>query len=173
MLIIIYCLPKALDRECIKEVYELNDMNKKLLEFNENQKTTKTPEFRAGDVVKVFRKIIEGGKERIQAFEGMIIAVKGGQSSSATITVRKVSNGVGVELVLPIQSPIIDKIEVIKRAKVRRSKLYFVRERSAKSLKMKYKSLAEFAKPEEVKEVKAEVKEEKKEEAASEVVSEK
>lgn len=128
-------------------------MNKKLLDFNKNQKTSEMPVFRAGDVVKVFRKIIEGGKERIQVFEGMIIAVKGKQSSSTTITVRKVSNGVGVELVLPIQSPIIEKIEVVKRAKVRRSKLYFVRERSAKSLKMKYKALAEFAKADEAKEV--------------------
>lgn len=131
----------------------LKEMNKKLLDFNKNQKTSEMPVFRAGDVVKVFRKIIEGGKERIQVFEGMIIAVKGKQSSSTTITVRKVSNGVGVELVLPIQSPIIEKIEVVKRAKVRRSKLYFVRERSAKSLKMKYKALAEFAKADEAKEV--------------------
>lgn len=98
--------------------------------------------FRAGDVVKVFRKIIEGGKERIQLFEGMIIAVKGGQSSSPVITVRKVSNGYGVELILPVLSPIIDRIEVVKRAKVRRSKLYFVRERSVKSLKMKYQGVA-------------------------------
>jgi large subunit ribosomal protein L19 len=117
---------------------ETKDMNNKLLEFNNAQKKVEMPEFRAGDVVKVFRKIIEGGKERIQAFEGMIIAVKAKQSSSSTITVRKVSNGVGVELILPVQSPIIDRIELIKRAKVRRSKLYFVRERSAKSLKMKY-----------------------------------
>jgi large subunit ribosomal protein L19 len=99
--------------------------------------------------------------------------VNGKQSSSTTITVRKVSNGVGVELVLPIQSPIIEKIELVKRAKVRRAKLYFVRERSAKSLKMKYKSLAEFAKPEEVKEVKEEKVEEapKKEEAKEEAAA--
>jgi len=148
-------------------------MNKKLLDFNTTQKESKMPDFRAGDVVKVFRKIIEGGKERIQVFEGIIIAIKGKQSSSATITVRKVSNGVGVELVLPIQSPIIEKIELVKRAKVRQAKLYFVRDRSMKSLKMKYKSLAEFAKPDEVKEIKEEEvkkapkKEETKEEAAA------
>jgi large subunit ribosomal protein L19 len=130
---------------------ESKDMNNKLLEFNKSQKTVEMPEFRAGDVVKVFRKIIEGGKERIQAFEGMIIAVKAKQSSSSTITVRKVSNGIGVELILPVQSPIIDRIELIKRAKVRRSKLYFVRDRSAKSLKMKYSDLAKIAKVEEVK----------------------
>ena len=124
------------------------------------------PELRAGDVVKVFRKIIEGGKERIQLFEGMVISVKGKQSSSATITVRKVSNSVGVELVLPIQSPIIDRIEVVKRAKVRKSKLYFVRERSVKSLKMKYTNVEapKNVKPvveEKVEEVKEEVTEEK------------
>ena len=120
-------------------------MNKKLSDFNVSQKTSKMPVFRAGDVVKVFRKIVEGGKERIQIFEGMIIAVKGNQSSSAMITVRKVSNSVGVEIVVPIQSPNIEKIELVKRAKVRQGKLYFMRERSAKSLKMKYKDLAAFA----------------------------
>ena len=127
-------------------------MNNKLVEFNKDQKTSKMPAFRSGDVVKVFRKIIEGGKERIQVFEGMIIAVKGAQSSSAMITVRKVSNGFGVEIVVPVQSPNIDKIELLKRAKVRRSKLYFVRERSAKSLKMKYTDAATLAKKD-VKEV--------------------
>ena len=118
------------------------------MEFNKSQQAFDMPDFRSGDVVKVFRKIIEGGKERIQAFEGMIIAIRGKQSSSATITVRKVSNGIGVELVLPIQSPSIDRIELIKRAKVRRSKLYFVRERSAKSLKMKYSDVSKKAKSE-------------------------
>lgn len=121
-------------------------MNNKLLDFNVSQKTSEMPAFRAGDVVKVFRKIIEGGKERIQVFEGMVIAVKGKQSSSTMITVRKVSNGIGVEIVVPIQSPSIEKIDLVKRAKVRQSKLYFVRERSAKSLKMKYSALAAFVK---------------------------
>ena len=124
-------------------------MNNKLLDFNTAQKTSKMPVFRAGDVVKVFRKIMEGGKERIQVFEGIIIAIKGNQSSSAMITVRKVSNGVGVEIIVPIQSPTIEKIELVKRAKVRQGKLYFVRDRSAKSLKMKYKDLAAFAKVDE------------------------
>lgn len=117
-------------------------MNNKLMEFNKSQKTSEMPKFRAGDVVKVFRKIIEGGKERVQVFEGMIIAIKGAQSSSAMITVRKVSNGFGVEIVVPIQSPNIEKIELLKRAKVRSSKLYYVRDRSAKSLKMKFTDVA-------------------------------
>jgi len=123
-------------------------MNNKLMEFNKSQKTSEMPKFRAGDVVKVFRKIIEGGKERIQVFEGMIIAIKGAQSSSTMITVRKVSNGFGVEIVVPVQSPNIEKIELLKRAKVRSSKLYYVRDRSAKSLKMKFTDAAKLSESE-------------------------
>ncbi len=110
------------------------------------RKTKKMPDLKAGDIVKVHRKIKEGGKERIQIFEGIIIAIKGKQSSSPTITVRKVSNGVGVELVLPIYSPSIDKIEQVKRAKIRRSKLYYIRDKSSKALRLKYKDIADFAK---------------------------
>lgn len=120
-------------------------MQKKMVEFNMTQRTSQVPDFQTGDVVKVFRKIIEGGKERVQMFQGMIIATRGGQSSSQTITVRKVSNGVGVELVLPVHSPMIEKIELVKKAKTRRSKLYYIREKTAKSLKLKYKDIAEFA----------------------------
>jgi large subunit ribosomal protein L19 len=125
-------------------------MLKKMVEFNKTQRASKLPDVKTGDVVKVFRKIVEGGKERIQMFQGIIIAMKGKQSSSPTMTVRKVSNGVGVELVLPLHSPMIDKIEIVKRAKVRSSKLYYIREKTAKSLKLKYKDMAEFAKVEEV-----------------------
>ena len=124
-------------------------MLKKMIEFNKAQRASKVPEVKTGDVVKVFRKIVEGGKERIQMFQGIVIAVKGKQSSSPTMTVRKVSNGVGVELVLPLHSPMIDKIEVVKKAKVKSSKLYYIREKTAKSLKLKYKDMAEFAKVEE------------------------
>lgn len=120
-------------------------MQKKMVEFNMTQRTSDVPVLQTGDVVKVFRKIVEGGKERIQMFQGMIIATRGGQSSSQTITVRKVSNGVGVELVLPIHSPMIEKIELVKKAKTRRSKLYYIRDKTAKSLKLKYKDIAEFA----------------------------
>jgi large subunit ribosomal protein L19 len=154
-------------------------MNNKLLEFNTSQKTSKMPVFRAGDVVKVFRKIIEGGKERIQVFEGMIIAVNGNQSSSPMITVRKVSNGVGVEIVVPVQSPGIEKIELVKRAKVRQGKLYFIREKSAKAMKLKYKDLAAVARVDEEKVVVPEEKaaekvkaEETKAEEATEVKAE-
>jgi large subunit ribosomal protein L19 len=125
-------------------------MQKKVIEFNKEQRSKKFPDFQAGDVVKVSRKIKEGDKERIQIFEGLIIAVKGKQSSSPMITVRKVSNGVGVELILPVFSPAIDKIELVKRAKVRRAKLYYLRGLTAKKSRMKYKDVAEFIPEEEV-----------------------
>jgi len=119
-------------------------MQKKVIEFNKEQRAKQMPDFKAGDVVKVHRKIKEGEKERIQVFEGIIIAVKGGQSSSPTITVRKVSNGIGVELILPIFSSSIDKIELVKTAKVRRSKLYYLRGLTAKKSRMKYSGISQF-----------------------------
>jgi large subunit ribosomal protein L19 len=144
-------------------------MQKKVIEFNKEQGSKKFPDFQAGDVVKVSRKIKEGDKERIQIFEGLIIAVKGKQSSSPMITVRKVSSGIGVELILPIFSPSIDKIELVKRAKVRRAKLYYLRGLTAKKSRMKYKDVAEFIPEDEAvapAAVEAEaVKEEKTEEA--------
>ena len=83
-----------------------------MISFNLKQrKPLQIPELKAGDIVKIFRKIKEGNKERLQAFQGTVIAINGGQSSSKTITVRKVSFGVGVELVIPLSSPQIEKIE--------------------------------------------------------------
>jgi large subunit ribosomal protein L19 len=119
-------------------------MNNKILEFNKTQKTKVMPELQSGDVVKIFRKIKEGEKERVQIFEGIIIAIKGNQSSSPMITVRKVSDGVGVELILPVFSENIEKIEIVKRAKVRRGKLYYLRSLTTKRSRMKYKDLSEF-----------------------------
>lgn len=123
-------------------------MNKTVMEFNKNLRSGKKVDFESGDVVKIHLKIKEGEKERVQTFEGLIIAVKGGQSSSPTITVRKVSNGVGVEMILPVLSKNIQKIELIKKAKVRRAKLYYVRDLTAKQSRMKYKDLKEYAKAE-------------------------
>jgi large subunit ribosomal protein L19 len=118
-------------------------MQQKLISFNLKQrKPLDTPELQAGDVVKIFRKIKEGSKERLQSFQGTVIAIKGGQSSSKTITVRKVSFGVGVEIVFPLSSPQIEKIEFIKRTRARRAKLYFVREKSVKVLSKKLKEVA-------------------------------
>jgi large subunit ribosomal protein L19 len=119
-------------------------MQKKIIEFNLAQRTKKFPELQSGDVVKIYRKIKEGEKERIQIFEGLIIAIKGRQSSSPMITVRKVSEGVGVELVLPIFSESIEKIELVKRANVRRSKLYYLRGLTTKKSRMKYKDISAF-----------------------------
>lgn len=124
-------------------------MQKKIIEFNQAQRSKKFPDFQAGDVVKVYRKIKEGDKERTQVFQGIIISIKGKQSSSPMITVRKVSDSFGVELILPIFSPGIEKIELIKRAKIRRSKLFYLRGLTAKKSRMKYKELAEFIPDEE------------------------
>ncbi len=84
------------------------------------------PRFRAGDTVRIHVKVREGGKERIQIFQGVVIARRGG-GSRESFTVRKISGGVGVERVFPLHSPSVDMIEVIRRGKVRRSKLYYLR----------------------------------------------
>ena len=128
-------------------------MRTEVIEFNKTQRK-KMIDFRSGDVVKVYRKIKEGEKERIQIFEGMIIAIKGKQSSSPMITVRKVSNGVGVEIIVPIFSPGIKKIELVKRAKVRHSKLYYIREKAAKALRFKFTDKSEIIKENEEKTIK-------------------
>ena len=94
--------------------------------INEKQLNKDIPEFRVGDTVRVDVKIIEGKRERIQAFEGVVVARRGG-SVSETFTVRKVSSGVGVERTFPIHSPKIAKITVIRKGKVRRAKLTFLR----------------------------------------------
>src|ERR1041385_1677044 len=87
------------------------------------------PDFKPGYTVKVHQKIKEGGKERVQVFEGLVIARKGGTGVNATFTVRKIASGVGVERIYPIHSPNIVKLEVIKPTTVRQSKIYYVRSR--------------------------------------------
>lgn len=94
------------------------------------------PEFRAGDTVKVHVRVVEGGRERIQIFEGVVIA-RNGSGLKESFTVRKISFGVGVERVFPLHSPIIDKIEVVRRGDVRRAKLYYLRDRVGKSARIK------------------------------------
>ena len=96
--------------------------------INQKQINPNVPEFRVGDTVRVDVKIIEGKRERIQAFEGVVVARRGG-SVSETFTVRKVSSGVGVERTFPIHSPKLASITVVRRGKVRRSKLNFLRDR--------------------------------------------
>ncbi len=88
-----------------------------------------------GDTVRVHQKIQDKGKTRIQVFEGVVLARKHGTEPGATFTVRKVASGVGVEKIYPLYSPNIDKIEIVKRAKVRRAKLYFIREKVAREIK--------------------------------------
>ena len=100
------------------------------------QLKAEVPEFRVGDTVKVFAKIKEGNRERIQVFEGTVIKRQGG-SSRETFTVRKSSNGIGVEKTWPLHSPIVTKIEVIRKGKVRRAKLYYLRDRVGKKAKVK------------------------------------
>lgn len=94
------------------------------------------PDFRAGDTVKVHVRVVEGGRERVQLFEGVVIA-RDGDGLRATFTVRKVSFGVGVERVFPLHAPIVQKIEVVRRGDVRRAKLYYLRQRSGKSARIK------------------------------------
>lgn len=94
------------------------------------------PAFKAGDTVKVYVKIKEGNKERIQPFEGLVISRRGTGTSSA-FTVRKMSSQIGVERVFMVSSPLVTKVEVLKRGKVRRAKLYYMRNRSGKSARIK------------------------------------
>jgi len=99
-------------------------------------------DLKPGNTAKVWVKITEaGGKTRLQAFEGIIIAHKHGYEPGATFTVRKVSSGVGVERIFPLFSPIIDKIEITKKAKARRAKLYYIRDKAAKAIRKKMKSV--------------------------------
>ncbi len=91
-------------------------------------------DFRAGDTVKVWQKIQEKGKTRLQAFEGLVLARKHGTEAGATFTVRRIASGVGVEKIFPLYSPVVDKIEILKRSQVRRAKLYHIRDKAAKEV---------------------------------------
>src|SRR5574341_1107849 len=112
---------------------------------------TNIPDFRIGDDLKIYYKIIEGDKERIQPFEGTVIARKG-SGVSKSVTLRKISFGEGVERIFPIHSPRIEKIEIVRRGDVRKSKLYYLREKVGKKAKIKEKKvLAEAVEKEPVK----------------------
>ena len=97
---------------------------------------TDLPDFNIGDTVKVWVKVVEGNRERLQGFEGIVIARKNG-GIRETFTVRKISYGVGVERTFPMHSPKIDHIDIVRRGEVRRAKLYYLRERTGKSAKVK------------------------------------
>lgn len=115
---------------------------------NVNIEERRNQDIRPGDVVRVHQKIQEKGKTRIQIFEGMVLARKHGTEAGATITVRRVANGYGVEKIYPLYSPLIEKMEVVRRAKVRKAKLYYVREKAQKELSKRMK--AEMMRKEEV-----------------------
>ena len=104
-------------------------------EIENNQLKTDLPELNSGDSVKVNVKVSEGNRERIQTFEGVIISING-VGISKTITVRKLSFGVGVERIFPVHAPIVESIEIIRKGKVRRSKLYYLRSRRGKSARI-------------------------------------
>lgn len=89
-------------------------------------------DLRPGDTVRVYQKIQEKGKTRLQLFEGLVLAVKHGKEAGATFTVRRTASGVGMEKIFPLYSPMIDRIEIVKRTKVRRAKLYYIRDKAAK-----------------------------------------
>lgn len=99
-------------------------------------------DFKAGDTVRVWSKIVdEKGKSRLQAFEGIVLARKHGSEIGATFTVRKIASGVGVERIFPIYSPSIDKIEITKKSRARRSKLYYIRTKAVKDVRRKMRSV--------------------------------
>ena len=111
-------------------------MNDIIKNIEAEQLKENAPEFHVGDTVKVYGKIKEGNRERIQVFEGTVLKKQGG-SSRATFTVRKNSNGVGVEKTWPLHSPIVEKVEVVRRGKARRAKLNYLRQRTGKAAKVK------------------------------------
>jgi len=112
-------------------------------------------DMRAGDTVRVFVKIKEKDKVRLQAFEGLVLCRKHGAENGATFTVRKVVGGLGVERTFPLYSPVIDKIEIVRRSKARRSKLYYIREKVAREIrrKMRNERMASAVTPEEEEEI--------------------
>lgn len=111
-------------------------MQKLIADITKEQLRTEHPDFRAGDTVRLHVKIIEGTRERIQIFEGVVIKRRGG-GISETFTVRKISNGVGVERTFPLHTPKLAKIEVTRRGKVRRAKLYYLRSLRGKAARIK------------------------------------
>ncbi len=108
-----------------------------IIDIIENENIKKEiPNFEIGDTVKVFVKVVEAGKERLQAYEGIVIARKNG-SIRESFTVRRISYGIGVERTFPVHSPRIDRIEIVRKGKVRRAKLYYLRERTGKAARVK------------------------------------
>jgi large subunit ribosomal protein L19 len=104
--------------------------------FEEEGRKANIPAFQSGDTVRVHVRVVEGEKERIQVFEGVVIARKGG-SNRETFTVRKISYGMGVERIFPLHSPMIERIDVIRQGRVRRAKLYYLREKKGRAARIR------------------------------------
>jgi large subunit ribosomal protein L19 len=131
----------------------------------------KNLDMRTGDTVRVWQKIQEKGKTRLQAFEGIVLARKHGAEAGATFTVRRNTGGFGVEKIFPLYSPIIDRVEVVKRSKTRRSKLYYMRDKALKEIKKRFKMMAvKFSTEDHKEEVVEEIITEASEESQAEVV---
>ena len=111
----------------------------KIYDITKNELNTNLPGFKSGDTVSIGVRVVEGDTSRIQQFEGIVIAISSGSGTSKTFTVRKISNGVGVERIFPFHSPNLDNIKVLKKGKVRRAKLYYLRDRIGKAAKVKEK----------------------------------
>ena len=109
----------------------------KVLQATQNDLKTDLPQFQSGDTVSVGVKVIEGTRSRVQIFEGVVIAISAGGGINKTFTVRKISNGVGVERIFPFHSPNLETIKVVKRGKVRRAKLYYLRNLKGKASRIK------------------------------------
>ena len=104
-------------------------------------------DFRAGDTIRVFQKVKEGAKTRLQAFEGIVLSRNHGKEPGATFTVRKVVGGIGVERIFPLYSPDVDKVEVKSKSKFKRAKLFYIRDRAAREIRRKMKTIHREAKP--------------------------
>lgn len=131
-------------------------------------KSDHVPTMKIGDTVRVHVKIVEGERERVQAFEGILIA-RHGSLNTATFTVRKISHGVGVERIFPVHSPNIDKVEVIRHGRVRRAKLYYLRDKKGKEAKVREREYRREEKP--VRQAEASVEQEKPTESEESVAS--
>ncbi len=109
----------------------------KILQATQNDVKTDLPDFSSGDTVAVGVRVVEGNRTRVQTFQGVVIAISAGAGTSKSFTVRKISNGVGVERIFPCHSPNIEEIKILKKGKVRRAKLYYLRELKGKAARIK------------------------------------
>ncbi len=128
-----------------------------LIQFSKNQLRTDLPQLKPGMKVRVYEKIHEAGKERLSPFEGIILKIAHGKEIGATFTVRKISGGIGIEKIWPLHSKKIAKIEILEKTKVRRAKLYYLRNLSAKKTRKKLKKFKELAVKEPEKPVKEDI----------------